>query len=60
MALRIRELAEEYGVPIVEDRPLARALFATSEVGEVIPQQYYSAVAIILATLQKAGAGARA
>ncbi|MDR0452059.1 MAG: flagellar biosynthesis protein FlhB [Treponema sp.] len=49
IALRIREIAREYGVPVVENRPLARALYAETEVGEVIPLGYYEVVAAILA-----------
>jgi flagellar biosynthetic protein FlhB len=49
MAKRIRELAAEAGVPIVERAPLARAIYRMVEVGEEIPEQFYSAVAEILA-----------
>ncbi|HQE42952.1 MAG TPA: flagellar biosynthesis protein FlhB [Phycisphaerae bacterium] len=49
MAKRIRELAIEHGVPIVERKPLARALYKTVEVGQEIPGQFYKAVAEILA-----------
>jgi flagellar biosynthetic protein FlhB len=54
LAQRIKEIARDNDIPIVENRPLARALFTAAEVGEVIPQQYYSAVAIILANIQSA------
>lgn len=49
LALRIRELATEAGVPLVEDRPLARSLHATCEVGHEIPEDLYAAVAQVLA-----------
>lgn len=49
MALRIREIAVANGVPILERKPLARALYQLAEVGQEIPEQYYSAVAEILA-----------
>lgn len=49
LALRIRELAKEAGVPLVEDRPLARSLHATCEVGHEIPEDLYAAVAQVLA-----------
>ncbi len=49
MAKRIRELAIEAGVPIVERAPLARALYRACDVGDEIPEQFYSAVAEILA-----------
>jgi len=48
VAFRIRELAEASGVPIVEDPPLARALYATVEVEETIPEQHYAAVAKVI------------
>jgi flagellar biosynthetic protein FlhB len=49
LALRIRRIAEEHEVPVVENRPLARALYAEAEVGEIIPEAYYLAVADVLA-----------
>ncbi len=45
MAFRIRERATMSGVPIHEDPPCARALFATTEVGDIIPREQYAAVA---------------
>ena len=49
MAMRIRELATKHGVAIVERPPLARALYRTVEVGQEIPEDFYSAVAELLA-----------
>ena len=49
MALRIRQLAVEAGVPIVERPPLARSIYRMVDVGQEIPEQFYSAVAEILA-----------
>ena len=49
MALRIRRIAEEAGVPVVENRPLARALYADVEIGDSIPEKYYEAIAAVLA-----------
>jgi flagellar biosynthetic protein FlhB len=48
LALRIRAVAEEAGVPVIEDAPLARALFATTEVDRQIPEAHYEAVAKII------------
>jgi flagellar biosynthetic protein FlhB len=48
IAFRIREVAEEHGVPIFENKPLARALFAELEIGDEIPEQYYQALVTIL------------
>jgi len=49
MALRIREIARESGVPIVERKLLARSLYASCEVGSVIPRDLFKAVAEVLA-----------
>lgn len=48
MALRIRDLAREHGVEVVEDPPLARALYASVEVDQSIPRQHFEAVATII------------
>jgi flagellar biosynthetic protein FlhB len=48
LALRIREVAQEHDVPIVENPPLARALYATVEVDDPIPVEHYKAVAQII------------
>lgn len=48
VALRIRELAKEHDIPIVEDPPLARALFATAELDQEIPVDHFKAVAKII------------
>ncbi|MBI4178450.1 EscU/YscU/HrcU family type III secretion system export apparatus switch protein [bacterium] len=49
VALRIRALAEKAGVPVYEDRFLARALYDAVEIGEEIPSQFYESVAEVLA-----------
>ena len=49
LAKRIKAIAAENGVPMVEDRPVARALYAFGKVGEPIPSELYQAVAKILA-----------
>ena len=48
VALRIRQIAEENEVPIVENPPLARALFATVELDQEIPPEHYKAVAEVI------------
>jgi flagellar biosynthesis protein FlhB len=48
VAARIREVAEENNIPIVEDPPLARALFATADVDEPIPREHFEAVAKVI------------
>ena len=49
MALHIRKIAMEHGVPVIENRPLARALYRETKVGQLIPNQFYKAVAELLA-----------
>ncbi len=53
LAQRIRQKAIEHQVPIVENPPLARALYASAEVGQEIPTHLYRAVAEILAYIYK-------
>lgn len=53
MARRIKEMAREAGVPVRENKPLARALYDQVEVGDIIPEDLYKAVATILARLHK-------
>jgi len=48
LALRIREVAEEHEVPVVENPPLARALYASVEIDEVVPPEHYKAVAQVI------------
>ena len=48
IALKIRELAEEHGIPVIENKPLARALYKAVEVDKMIPKEFYKAVAEII------------
>lgn len=48
LALRIREVAREHEVPIVENVPLARALYAAVEVDETIPREHFEAAAKVI------------
>jgi len=48
IALRIRELAAEHKVPVIESPPLARALFASADIDRPIPLDHYAAVAEII------------
>lgn len=63
LALRIREVAKANNVPVIDDPPLARALYAAVDVEEIIPQQHYEAVAkiigFILGTARKSARRAR-
>lgn len=54
LALKIKELAQKHRVPIVENKPLAQALYKTVELGRYIPPHLYRAVAEILAYIYKA------
>ena len=49
IAERIKALAFEHKVPVIENKPLARALLATAHVGQMIPAELYAAVAEVLA-----------
>jgi flagellar biosynthetic protein FlhB len=60
LALKIRAVAEEAGVPVVEDPPLARALYATVEVDQTIPRQHYEAVAKVIGFVLSAARRRRA
>jgi len=48
-AQKIREIAQQYQIPIIENKPLARSLFKHGRIGGEIPAQFYSAVAEVLA-----------
>lgn len=52
-AQKIKKLAREYDIPIVENKPVAQALFASAEVDEFIPEDLFRAVAEILAYVYK-------
>lgn len=62
VAFRIRELAKDHDVPIVENPPLARALFASVDVDEAIPNEHFKAVAEVIGFVMrlKRGAGWKA
>jgi len=60
LALRIREMATTLSIPIVEDPPLARALYATVEIDDIIPKEHYAAVAKIVGFVLGAGKRRRA
>jgi flagellar biosynthetic protein FlhB len=60
LALKIRSVAEEAGVPVVEDPPLARALYATVEIDQTIPRQHYEAVAKVIGFVLSAARKRRA
>ena len=53
LALKIRQVAAEHSVPVVENPPLARALHATVEVDQIIPPEHYKAVAEVIGYVMK-------
>ncbi|MCA0754050.1 flagellar biosynthesis protein FlhB [Paenibacillus sp. N4] len=53
IALKIREVAKESGVAMMENKPLARALYERAEIGDVIPPDLFQAVAEVLAYVYK-------
>jgi flagellar biosynthetic protein FlhB len=55
-ALRIREIAAQHQIPIIENKPLARMMFKYGRVGGEIPAQLYVAVAEILAYVYRTNA----
>jgi len=48
VAMRIREVAREHDVPLMEDPPLTRALYRAVKVGQAVPEKFYQAVATVL------------
>ena len=52
-AMRIRAAAREHGVPVVESRPLARALYASCDVDREIPRELFEGVATVLAFVHR-------
>ncbi len=53
LALKIKETAKEYGIPIEENKPLARMLYHNVDIGTAIPPELYQVVAEILAAIYK-------
>jgi flagellar biosynthetic protein FlhB len=51
LAMKIKAEARSHGIPTIENRPLARALYAASVVGQMIPEDLYGAVAQIIAVI---------
>ena len=60
VALRIREVAREAGVAVVPDPPLARALHASVDIGRMIPEELFQAVAELLAYVYRVAGRATA
>jgi flagellar biosynthetic protein FlhB len=59
LALRIRALAEEHRVPIVENPPLARALHKSVDIDQEVPPEHYKAVAEVIGYVMRLRSGVR-
>lgn len=49
LAVKIKEIAKENKIVMVENRPLARSLYASADIGDVVPEQFFKAIAEVLA-----------
>lgn len=54
VAKRIRDIAREAGVPLIENKPVAQALYRVVDIGEEIPPDFYAVVAEILVAVTRA------
>jgi flagellar biosynthetic protein FlhB len=54
LARQIKEVARWHGIPMIENKPLAHALYRAVEIGQYIPPKLYAAVAAILAAIYRA------
>jgi flagellar biosynthetic protein FlhB len=59
IALKIREIGAKHDIPIVENPPLARALYATVEMDEEVPAEHYKAVAEVIGYIMRLRNGLR-
>ena len=53
LALRIKEIAKSADVPMIENRPLARALYENVELGDEVPEEYWDIVSVVLAEVYR-------
>lgn len=53
MAFKIRDIAQEHNIPVVENKPLTRALFHNVEIGDPVPEEYWEVVSLILAEVYR-------
>jgi flagellar biosynthetic protein FlhB len=56
IALKIREIAEEHGIPVIEDKALARSMYDRVEVDMMIPAEFYRVIAELIHFLNRTGA----
>jgi flagellar biosynthetic protein FlhB len=57
IARKIREVATQHSVPVVENPPLARTLYATVEIDQEVPPEHYKAVAEIISYVMRLNRG---
>ena len=57
VALKMREVAEEHGIPVIQNPPLCRAIYKAARIGQEIPVDLYEAVAEILAFVYRLRTG---
>ena len=57
IALKIREIAEERHIPLIEDKPLARSLYDAVKVDAAIPPEFYRAIAELVHLIQEKKSG---
>ena len=55
LAMRIREIAKNSDIPLIENRPLAKALYDNVELGSEIPEEYWEVVSVVLAEVYRLG-----
>ena len=53
IAERIKEIARQHNIPIMENKPLARAMFKTMKLGQMVPRELFTAVAQVLSYIYK-------
>ena len=53
VAERIKELARQHNIPVMENKPLARTIFKTLKIGHTIPRELFTAVAQVLSYVYK-------
>jgi flagellar biosynthetic protein FlhB len=59
VAQKIKDVAKRHGVPLIENKPLAQALFYVVKVGDYVPEKFYLIVAELLAQVYKRRNGVR-
>ncbi len=53
IALKIRSVAKNHEIPLIENRPLARALYEQTDIGDAVPEEFFKAIAEILAYIYR-------